>query len=118
MKYSGTRHHMWKGDNVGYAALHEYIIAHKPKSNLCECCKLNKKLDLANISQNYIRDISDWEWLCRSCHMHKDGRINNLNKGVTEKTYCSCGSPCVVKNKMCMKKYNCTRRHKQPCNCQ
>jgi hypothetical protein len=71
---------MWKGDNVGYASIHEWIKNRIPKPQLCQCCQTNIPYDLANISGLYKRDLSDWEWLCRSCHMHKDGRMNNLNK--------------------------------------
>jgi hypothetical protein len=38
-------------------------------------CKQKRKLEVANISQQYKRDLSDWEWLCRKCHMTKDGRL-------------------------------------------
>lgn len=44
----------------------------------CEDCHQVKPLDLANISQEYKRDLSDWEWLCRLCHMKKDGRLEKL----------------------------------------
>jgi hypothetical protein len=71
---------MWKGDNVGYASIHEWIKNRIPKPQLCQCCQTNIPYDLANISGLYKRDLSDWEWLCRSYHMHKDGRMNNLNK--------------------------------------
>jgi|WetSurMetagenome_2_1015567.scaffolds.fasta_scaffold250681_3 hypothetical protein len=79
----GSKNGMWKGNKVSYGALHDWIKWHKPKQNRCSVC--NKKtdfLDLANISQKYKRDLSDWEWLCRRCHMTKDGRINNLCKGI------------------------------------
>lgn len=69
---------MWCGDDVKYNALHEWIKNNKEKPEFCECCRLNPPLDLANISGEYKRDISDFEWLCRKCHMIKDGRINNL----------------------------------------
>lgn len=39
---------------------------------------ITKRLDIANVSQRYLRDISDWRWLCRRCHMISDGRVNNL----------------------------------------
>jgi hypothetical protein len=71
----------WKGDKVGYISLHEWIRNRKPKPLLCEECNKNKPYDLANISGEYKRDINDFEWICRSCHMHKDGRINNLKRG-------------------------------------
>ena len=63
----------WRGDNVGYKALHAWVNRHKPKPLLCENCN-NSPYDLANISQKYKRDLNDWEWLCRSCHMIKDQR--------------------------------------------
>ncbi len=76
----------WKGDNVGLPALHEWIENRKPKPKFCECCKTNKPYDLANISGLYKRDVNDFEWLCRSCHMHRDGRLkklhSNYKKGV------------------------------------
>ena len=37
-----------------------------------EICNKKKKLDLANISGEYKRDVNDFEWLCRSCHIRKD----------------------------------------------
>jgi len=78
----GIKNPQWKGDDVGYEALHEYIKFRFPKPDHCEFCfKVNKNLDLANISQKYNRDLSDWEWLCRSCHMKKDGRIRNITGG-------------------------------------
>lgn len=70
----------WKGNKVKYGGLHDWIKRHKPKSEFCEECKINKPYDLANISEEYKRDINDFEWLCRKCHMKKDGRLYNFNK--------------------------------------
>jgi endogenous inhibitor of DNA gyrase (YacG/DUF329 family) len=77
----GSNHPKWKGDNVGIDALHTYIRKHFPKTEFCQCCKSVPPYDLANISNEYKRDITDWEWLCRKCHMNKDGRIGNLKIG-------------------------------------
>lgn len=74
----GQNNGSWKGDNVGYNALHEWIKNCLPKPLLCQSCKKFPSHDLANISQKYFRNLSDWEWLCRSCHMQKDGRISKL----------------------------------------
>ena len=71
---------MWKGEKVGYISLHEWIKSRIPKPNKCQCCKEKPPIDLANISQKYSRELSDWEWICRHCHMVKDGRINNLKQ--------------------------------------
>lgn len=71
---------MWKGSNAGLDAIHIWILARKPKPLVCEICKKSPPKDLANISQKYIRDVSDFEWLCRKCHMVKDGRLENLKR--------------------------------------
>ena len=76
----GISHCNWKGDNVKMIALHNWIRRHKPKPEFCEYCKKVPAFDLANISGEYKRDINDFEWLCRSCHMIKDGRLDKLHE--------------------------------------
>lgn len=76
----GKNNPNWKGDNVGYNGLHSFVKNRKGKPNRCDDCKNKLPLDLANISGNYLRELDDWEWLCRKCHMHKDGRISNLKQ--------------------------------------
>ena len=68
----------WKGNKVKYSGIHAWITRRLPKPKVCAICKKSTPYDLANISQEYKRDLTDWEWLCRKCHMVKDGRINNL----------------------------------------
>lgn len=68
----------WKGRRVGLGSLHSWVKSRLPKPNKCNDCRLEKRLDLANVSQKYKRDLKDWEWLCRKCHMSKDGRLNNF----------------------------------------
>lgn len=75
---TGPNSHRWKGDSVGIDALHTWIRKRLPKPNKCQSCQEAAPYDLANISNLYKRDLSDWEWLCRKCHMDKDGRKNNL----------------------------------------
>lgn len=69
-----------KGKKVGMTGLHNWVRRYKPKPKFCVKCKEKKPYDLANLSQKYKRDIIDYEWLCRSCHMKKDGRMDNLHK--------------------------------------
>lgn len=78
----GENNPMWKGDKVKYNSLHEWVRNHLPKPEVCCICKKCPPFDLANISQKYTRNLSDWEYLCRRCHMIKDERIKNffLNK--------------------------------------
>lgn len=75
---NGHRNPNWKGDNTSYFALHEWIGNHKLKPKFCEECKKVPPLDLANINGTYNRDINNYEWLCRRCHMLKDGRLEKL----------------------------------------
>lgn len=74
---------MWKGNKVGIKSLHYWIRRRKPIPKLCEHCKKNKPYDLSNISGKYKRDLNDWKYLCRRCHMKSDNRLkiwNNRNK--------------------------------------
>lgn len=84
-KMEGKNNPMWKGNRVKLIALHSWVRRRKPKPKFCERCKKNKPYDLANISGNYKRNINDFEWLCRSCHMKKDGRVDNLHKNKRRK---------------------------------
>lgn len=68
----------WKGNDVGYTGLHDWVGKKLPKPELCECCNEKPPFDLCNISGEYKRDLDNWEWLCRKCHMTKDGRMKNL----------------------------------------
>ena len=78
----GSKNANWKGDNVGYGGLHKWIKRRLRKPSVCSECHIKPPIDLANISQEYKRDLSDWEWLCRKCHMVKDGRLDQLvNRG-------------------------------------
>lgn len=83
-------HPKWKGNQVGIGALHSWVKRHLPKSDLCQLCGLVPPVDLANIAdkpnpETYTRDLANWEWLCRRCHMTKDGRIEKLRTVVLRK---------------------------------
>ena len=64
----GTKHPNWKGDEVGYSSLHEWIGINwgKARNYLCECG--NQALDWACITRIYNRDRNNWQPMCRSCH--------------------------------------------------
>jgi len=76
---TGIKNPQWKGDKVKYGPLHDYVKRHFAKKKLCEKCNVNLSYDLPNKSGKYLRDLTDWMWLCRKCHMVMDGRIYNLN---------------------------------------
>ena len=74
VSFTGENHPGWKGDKVGYDALHDYIERHFGKPRFCEACGFeNAKIyDWANISGKYKRDKEDWLRLCRKCHVAFD----------------------------------------------
>ena len=74
------KHWGWKGNEVGIDALHDWVRRRKRKPVVCECCAVVPPRDCANISGKYKRDIKDFEWLCRRCHMRKDGRLLKIGK--------------------------------------
>lgn len=79
-KMSKENCHMWKGDNITYYALHYHIRKYLPKEQYCKHCGLEKRLDVANITGIYNRDLKNWLRLCRKCHMINDGNIKNLKQ--------------------------------------
>ena len=66
----GEKNHNWKGDKVGYQALHTWVRKHKGTPMVCSHCnsKKKKKYEWANISHEYKRELDDWIRLCTKCH--------------------------------------------------
>lgn len=67
----------WKGDKVGKPALHNWVERQLGKPKKCEHCNTEtaKCFDWSNISQEYKRDINDWQRLCRKCHSSYDKNV-------------------------------------------
>jgi len=70
----------WKGDKAKPRSIHSWVEKRLPKPTLCSRCGLKKVLELSNNNHTYKRNLSDWEWICRKCHMWKDGRQFNLKQ--------------------------------------
>jgi hypothetical protein len=69
---------MWVGDNIkSLPSLHRWIERRMPKPLICPRCNERPTLDLSN-KGIYDRNLENWEWLCRRCHMLSDGRFKNL----------------------------------------
>ena len=77
---TGSKNPNWSGDDVSYKGLHNWANANWHKPELCEICKTSPARDLANKGV-YDRHRKNWEWLCRRCHMQKDGRLDQVKKG-------------------------------------
>jgi hypothetical protein len=69
-KKTGEANPNWLGDAVGYSGLHVWIRKQRGTPSVCEeCGDTNaKRYEWANISGDYLRDISDFRRLCVSCH--------------------------------------------------
>lgn len=56
-----------------YVNLHAWVRRHAGVPTLCsECGGSPKHIDWANISGQYLRDVTDYRALCRSCHRNFD----------------------------------------------
>ena len=68
-RYADERHPFWKGDEVGYSALHSWVKRKLGEPKKCEMCGLvgNRKFEWANKSGKYKRDLKDWLRLCTPC---------------------------------------------------
>jgi len=78
--HKGDKGPSWKGDNVGVAQLHKWLRKNLLKPELCQICNEKPPYDLANVTGIYNRDFSNWQYLCRRCHMLSDGRMKNLKQ--------------------------------------
>ena len=65
----------WKGDAVGYRAIHTYLQRHFPKTGTCdECGAASARTEYALIQgRAYSRDRADYRELCKRCHNEYDG---------------------------------------------
>ena len=73
---------MWKGEDVGYKGLHQWVSRNLGKPSKCERCgTINaKRFEWANRSRKYLRDLSDWIRLCKSCHQYCDANKIKLTR--------------------------------------
>lgn len=63
----------WKGEAAGYQALHDWVRRQKGKPERCESCGTTEgRLEWANASGQYHRDLDDWIAMCRTCHRRHD----------------------------------------------
>ena len=71
----GEHNGMWKGCEVKYTGLHCWVRRNLPCVFVCEGCFKDKRLDVACVTGLYSRDLINWKWLCRSCHMKLDFKM-------------------------------------------
>lgn len=68
------------GMMMQYGSVHHWIKRVAGQPSYCEHCKRSDEAtyDWSNISGDYRRDKTDWQRLCRKCHIHYD--VTNHNK--------------------------------------
>jgi len=77
----GENNFNWKGDTVGYFALHHWINRKLGKPKKCElCCKefKGRHIHWANIDHQYKRNLTDWISLCVRCHKQYDRKTGEI----------------------------------------
>lgn len=86
----GEKHPLWKGDDVGYYAWHDWAESILGKANKCENIEciyprkdarqklmlLPKRYHLSSKSGLYLRNVEDIQMLCASCHMRYDRKYH------------------------------------------
>lgn len=83
---ANTRHYLYKGEKAEYATVHQWVYRHKEDPKKCEHCGASdKKLQWANKSHEYKRDLDDWLRLCISCHRKHDLDENGNKRNDTKK---------------------------------
>lgn len=68
-EFLNEKHPLWKGDRVGYYALHSWIKRYFGKAIKCENGHKAKSYVWANKSGKYLRDINDWYQSCQHCNL-------------------------------------------------
>lgn len=77
----------WKGEKIGYSALHNWVEKKLGRPKICEHCGKDnfpkRYIHWANKSGLYLRELDDWLRLCAKCHRQYD----KGQKGAIKKIY-------------------------------
>ena len=65
----------WKAEDVGKKSIHQWIRSRKQKPEFCEICNKVPPLDLMCLDHKYRRNVEDYIFACRSCHMKYDHKM-------------------------------------------
>lgn len=78
-----TKSARWKGDKAGYFAIHVWVNKHLGKAKECTFCLRTSeetRMEWANISKTYKRDLNDYMALCVKCHRNYDKNYMKRNR--------------------------------------
>lgn len=86
-----------------YARIHYWVRVQLGTPSICENCGIANRAtryEWANLSGNYLKDISDWARLCKLCH-------NLMDNPYTRPTHCKRGHEYTPENtKLSENKHN------------
>lgn len=78
--YIGRNNPNWK-ETVTYIGIHAWVRRRLGKPIKCtDCGIINGKIQWANISGKYKRDLLDWKSLCVPCHRVMDNHFSKNTK--------------------------------------
>lgn len=76
-------------DKREYNTLHKYIGRKLTKNGYCSNCKTYGYTEWSNKSGLYLRELIDWQELCKKCHMRYDSNVLGAkfgrNRGTSNK---------------------------------
>ena len=87
---SKTKNELYEGTKLSYGGVHRWVKRNAGKACSCDLCGIaddNALYDWSNISGEYKRDLSDWQRLCRKCHVIYDNTHNgrlDKRKGISD----------------------------------
>lgn len=71
---------------MAYGSVHHWIKRKLGKPSYCEFCKTTKgAFDWSNKSGQYLREVTDWQRLCRKCHAKYDDQPTTRKKTMLKK---------------------------------
>lgn len=72
----------FKGTPSEYSSLHYWVRKQLGKPTICESCGTKEgRLEWSNKSQKYLKELTDWQMLCTSCHAVYDRRVEYCKHG-------------------------------------
>lgn len=84
-RLAGPNNPRWKGNAVGYTALHHWIRKCLGSAQVCTFCSARndvpKSIQWANKDGRYLRDLDNWISLCRKCHGKYDKDLRSKRNG-------------------------------------
>jgi len=87
---TGSKHPMWKGNDVSYIGIHAWNNKYHPKTGVCEECGEKRRTEWAlKKEMEHARGVQNYKELCRKCHINYDMTEEWTQKSIEalKKTY-------------------------------